>query len=42
MVGAFAGGGVVKDHVHVEVGGDVALEGGQELLELDGPVASVR
>jgi hypothetical protein len=36
------GGGVVQDHVQVEVGGDVALEGGQELLELDGLVALVR
>jgi len=42
MVGGFVGGGVVKDHMHVEVGGDAALEGGQELLEFDGPVASVQ
>ena len=35
-------GAVVEDHVHVELGGDLAVEGLQELLELDRAVAGVQ
>ncbi|ALE76820.1 hypothetical protein FRP1_28940 (plasmid) [Pseudonocardia sp. EC080625-04] len=36
------GGGVVQHQVHVELGGDFAVEGAQELAELDRPMAGVQ
>ena len=36
------GDAVVEDHVHVELGGDFAVEGLEELLELDRAVAGVQ
>ena len=37
--GGLVGGGVVADHVHLQLGGDLGVDAGQEPLELDGAVA---
>ena len=37
----FVGGVVVTDQVHVQVGGDVVVQLGEELFELGGSVAAV-
>jgi hypothetical protein len=37
-----AGGDVVHHQAHREVGGDLLVDGGQELLELDRPVPGVQ
>ncbi len=40
-VGGLVGGGVVDDHVHVQMVGNVAVDQVEEAAELDGPMLGV-